>query len=160
MSDKVIVDYKLPNLYNVTVPSTQKDIILIPGVNEVEHDDWAEISKIRGVKRDLELGTLEVMNFQREKPDSSLEFDSGDSTIARLSKAEDAIAVIRRTNDAETLRGWQKGERRKLVLTELKNRIDYIEKELRAREMAKTEKDIRKGDSDAPAPAHTPKGIS
>ena len=160
MSDKVIVDYKLPNLYNVTVPSTQKDIILIPGVNEVEHDDWAEISKIRGVKRDLELGTLEVMNFQREKPDSSLEFDSGDSTIARLSKAEDAIAVIRRTNDAEILRGWQKGERRKLVLTELKNRIDYIEKELRAREMAKTEKDIRKGDADAPAPSHTPKGIS
>lgn len=159
MSDKVIVDYKLPNLYNITVPSTSKDIILIPGVNEVDPDDWAEVSKIRGVKRDLENGTLEVMNFQRDKADSSLDFDSGDSTIARLSKAEDAIAVIRRTNDAEILRGWQKGERRKLVLTELKNRIDYIEKELRAREMAKNEKDIRKGESDA-APASTPKGIS
>lgn len=159
MSDKILVDYKLQNIYNVTVPSTSKDIILIPGINEIDPQDWAEISKIRGLKADLDDGILEVMNFQREKPDSTLDFDSGDSTIARLSKAEDAIAVIRRTNDAETLRGWQKGERRKLVLTELKNRIDYIEKELRAREMAKTEKDIRKGDSDA-APANTPKGIS
>jgi len=160
MSDKILVDYKLQNIYNVTVPSTSKDIILIPGINEIDPQDWAEISKIRGLKADLDDGILEVMNFQREKPDSTLDFDSGDSTIARLSKAEDAIAVIRRTNDAETLRDWMKGERRKLVLTELKNRIDYIEKELRAREMAKTEKDIRKGDSDAPAPAHTPKGIS
>ena len=159
MSDKILVDYKLTNIYNVTVPSTSKDLILIPGINEIDPQDWAEISKIRGLKADLDDGILEVMNFQREKPDSSLEFDSGDSTIARLSKAEDAIAVIRRTNDAETLRDWMKGERRKLVLTEIKNRIDYIEKELRAREMAKTEKDIRKGEADA-APANTPKGIS
>jgi hypothetical protein len=90
----------------VSIPvSKDKTLQLSPGANPIEDKDWEKVSDYQSVKREIELGNLEVLE----------RVDKEGNPLPSM-KAQDAAALIKRTVNPKLLAAWKPGETRKVVL--------------------------------------------
>jgi DNA-directed RNA polymerase subunit H (RpoH/RPB5) len=90
----------------VSIPvSKDRTLQLSPGANQVDDKSWAVVAKYETVKRELELGNLEVLDNL-----------SAEGNPLPKMNAKDAAALVKKTMDPKLLRAWFEGEKREPVL--------------------------------------------
>jgi len=120
----MIVNWKRKNagLKTIDIPNangkTERTIFFLPGNNEISEDDWKKIKSNKQIQEEIKMGDIEEIYGVDES--------NKKTTSIKEMKAEDAIKIISETYDLKTLKKWRKQDSRDEVRSELKNRIEYI----------------------------------
>ena len=107
----------------------EKDLVLLPGINDVPDDTWA-LARIH-IAQDLKDKTiLEVKGEVEEVIDPETKNKTWKITSKTLKEipAKEAEAIVKETFNLSTLNKWLTDDPRDSVRTEIRNQIDSVNK--------------------------------
>jgi len=108
-------------------------VVLKPGNNEVDSNDWVHLQNHPGVKKWLEKGQIVVISVpamtDKEKAQTGNDAPNTEYALADMPK-KDAKEIVLKTVDVTLLKKWEKEEPRTVVNTCITNRIKELEEKL------------------------------
>jgi len=113
----MLVEYTRANVFSVHL-STGVFVRFIPGVNEIEPALWEQIQKHPTVAQIIGGGFLKALN----EPEKGL----SDPGLSGLNTKE-AIAVVKKTVDADLLKKWALIDNRKAVSAAIQEQISAVD---------------------------------
>jgi hypothetical protein len=126
---KILVINHTSSVYRIPIQTSGKKptdrpvvvahVVLLPGVNAVDADEW-DLAKDAGVMPAL-LKLKGRGGF--EVGDTRVDLTS----LAGIKDEEEAIALVKETVGADLLKSWQRTEKRKKVLDAIEDQIDAID---------------------------------
>ena len=122
----MIIQFDRPTVMTVHKISGGTPVRFLPGANEIEETDWAEIQKDPTIKGMCEEGTLKVLSSK----------GGGDTQLP----LKDAEKVIAQTFDIQLLEKWKATEKRKPIVAAIEKQLAMIEEKTKV-EKKKSEED-------------------
>lgn len=108
-------------------------IVLKPGNNEVESEDWMHLQNHPGVKKWLDRGQIVLISVPamtaKEKEQTGNDAPNTEYALSDMPK-KDAKEIILKTVDVSLLKKWETEESRTVLNTCIANRIKELEEKL------------------------------
>lgn len=108
-------------------------VVLKPGNNEVDSNDWMHLQNHPGVKKWLDRGQIVLISVPattaKEKEQTGNDAPNTDYALDDMPK-KDAKEIILKTADVTLLKKWEKEETRAVISTCITSRIKELEEKL------------------------------
>lgn len=122
----MLINYSLANALHLPVTNKEgvicNNLLLSPGVNSVDDDDWDTIKEHPKVKKMIATNILVV-----EAERSGSRNEDGEISEIRSMNLKKAIPLIKKTYDVILLETWLHGEDRPGVAKEIEKQIEMVE---------------------------------
>ncbi len=119
-----MLEWTMPNVYNIWIENRPKPVGLLPGVNQVEAKVWEQVKEHPNVKAHIDEGNLVVM----EGPTGDRKKGSGGLKGYNVKEAK---RLIKGTYDKELLAIWAKEDDRDTVVTEIEAQVKRVDESVR-----------------------------
>lgn len=130
----MLVKYNQPSLlaFGYNQGTNANDIVLKPGLNEVDASLWKKHKDHPVIKLKLEEGLIEVVG-EEEKPEEK------PSKVLTSLKPNEAMSAIKDTVDEKILEDWLSKEKRPNVKKAIQKQLDELRKPVEYREKKNSE---------------------